>query len=227
MFLHRIHLDLRCREARRDLSDPYQLHSTLCRAFCEPGRKCPEGEFLWRHEPETDSAGCPRILVQSRTIPEWTGIGVQGWLAKVDPAIDLKERLKLDSLKSGQSFRFRLRANPCVTRNGKRLGLLRLDEQEKWIERKGKLHGFSLPHHTSFDLSESSQERVDTRISQEQMLRGNQHSGNAIRIFSVLYDGILAVTKTDSFRDALQTGIGHGRVMGLGLLSVATVNSEG
>ncbi len=221
MFLHRIHLDPRCREARRDLSDPYQLHSTLCRAFCEPDRKCPESEFLWRLEPETDSAGRPRILLQSRTIPDWTGIGVQRWLAKADPAIDLRERLKLDSLKAGQRFRFRLRANPCVTRNGKRLGLMRLEEQEKWIERKGKLHGFSLPKLASFDLSELSQERVDIRISQEQMIRGKQHSGNAIRIFSVLYDGILTVTEPVSFRGALQSGIGHAKAMGLGLLSVA------
>lgn len=223
MFLHRIHLDPRCREARRDLSDPYQLHSTLCRAFCEPDRKCPEGEILWRLEPETDSTGSPRILVQSRTMPDWEGIGVKGWLGNADPAIDLKDRLRLDSLKVGQRFRFRLRANPCVTRNGKRLGLLRLEEQEKWIERKAGQHGFSLPQLASFDLSQSSQDRVDVRISQDQMLRGNQHSNNAIRIFSVLYDGILNVTEPDKFRNSLQTGIGHGKVMGLGLLSVVPV----
>lgn len=223
MFLHRIHLNPRCREARRDLSDPYQLHSTLCRAFSEPDKKCSEGEFLWRLEPETDSVGCPRILVQSRVIPDWTGISVKGWLANADSAIDLKDRLKLDSLKAGQRFRFRIRANPCVCRNGKRQGLLRLEEQETWIEQKGKLHGFSMPQLTTFDFSESSQERIDVRISQEQMLRGNQHSGNNIRIFSVLYDGILTVTEPDKFRDVLQTGIGHGKVMGLGLLSVVPV----
>ena len=223
MLLHRIHLDPRCREARRDLSDPYQLHSTMCRAFCEPDRKCPEGEILWRLELETDPTGCLRILVQSRSTPDWTSIGVQGWLAKADPAIDLKDRLKLQSLKVGQRFRFRLRANPCVTRNGKRLGLLRLEEQEKWIERKGGQHGFSLPQLASFDLSASPQERIDVRISQEQMLRGKQHAGNGIRIYSVLYDGILTVTEADKFRAALQTGIGHGKVMGLGLLSVAPI----
>jgi CRISPR system Cascade subunit CasE len=223
MLLHRIHLDPRCREARRDLSDPYQLHSTLCRAFCEPDRKCPEGEILWRLEPETDPTGCPRILVQSRTVADWAGIGVQGWLAKAEPAIDLKDRLKLDSLRIGQRFRFRLRANPCVTRNGKRLGLLRLGEQEKWVERKGEQHGFSLPQLGSFDLSQSSQERVDVRISQDQMLRGNQHLNNAIRMFSVLYDGTLNVTEPDKFQNALQTGIGHGKVMGLGLLSVVPI----
>ena len=220
MFLNRIHLDPRCKEARRDLSDPYQLHSTLCRAFSSADKKCPEGEFLWRLEPETDANGCPRILVQSRSIPDWTGVGVQKWLAAADSAIDLKERLKLNSLTSGKRFRFRLRANPCVCRNGKRQGLLRLEEQETWIKRKGELYGFSLPQLASFDLSESPQERVDVRVSQEQMLRGSQHSGNGIQIFSVLYDGILTVTAPDTFRDALQNGIGHGKVMGLGLLSV-------
>jgi CRISPR system Cascade subunit CasE len=221
MFLHKIHLDMRCREARRDLSDPYQLHSTLCRAFSVPDRKCPGGEFLWRLEPEVDTTGCPRILVQSRTIPNWKYIGVQGWLAEADPAIDLKDRLNLDSLRIGRRFRFRLRANPCICRDGKRLGLLRLEEQEKWVERKGERHGFSLPEMLSFDFSESSKKRVDVRISQEHMLRGKQHSGNVIRIFSVLYDGILSVTEPNAFRGALRTGIGHGKVMGLGLLSVA------
>lgn len=39
----------------------------------------------------------------------------------------------------------------------------------------------------------------------------------------MLYDGILTVTEPDKFRDALQTGIGHGKVMGLGLLSVVPI----
>ena len=223
MLLHRIHLDRRCCEARRDLSDPYQLHSTLCRAFCSPDRKCPEGEFLWRLEPETDPAGCPRILVQSKAMPDWAGVGVQGWLANADSAIDLKDRLKLDSLKAGQRFRFRLRANPCVTRDGKRLGLLRTDEQEEWLERKGRQHGFSLPKLVSFDFSEAQQERIDVRISQEQMLRGRQHTDNGIRIYSALYDGILVVTDPGNFRVALRTGVGHGKTMGLGLMSVVPI----
>jgi len=237
MFLHRIHLDPRCREARRDLADPYQLHSTLCRAFSTPVRKCPEGEFLWRLEPETDPSGCPRILVQSRSLPNWSSIGVQGWLAKTDPAVDLKDWLNLDSLKAGQRFRFRLRANPCVCRNGKRLGLLHTEEQEKWIVRKGKQHGFSLPQLASFDLSDSSQERIDVLISQEQMLRGKRRDGVDIRIFSVLYDGILSITEPESFRRTLlggvkkeaskdkkvTMGIGNGRAMGLGLLSVVPI----
>jgi CRISPR system Cascade subunit CasE len=116
-----------------------------------------------------------------------------------------------------------LRANPCVTRNGKRLGLMRLDEQRSWLNRKGGQHGFSLPKLEPFDFSESTQEYIDVRIYQGQMLMGKQHHGNGIRIYSVLYDGVLTVTDPEKFRDTLQTGIGHGKVMGLGLLSVVPV----
>lgn len=55
------------------------------------------------------------------------------------------------------------------------------------------------------------------------MIRGEQHGGNGIRIDSVLYDGVLTVVDPDTLGAALQTGIGHGKVMGLGLLSVAPI----
>lgn len=221
MFLYRIHLNLRCPDARRDLADPYQLHSTLSRIFAPPGGKCPAGELLWRIEPETDSAGLPLILMQGRTNRERPTAGPRDWSVKVDPPIDLMQRLQLSTLEPGRRFRFRLRANPSVTREGKRLGLLRLEDQEAWIARKGQQHGFSIPRLTSFHLPESSRERIDVRVSQERTLNGRQHTGNQIRVYSVLYDGILTVTEPGRFVEALRTGIGHGKVMGLGLLSIA------
>jgi len=221
MYLSRIHIDPRCKDARRDLSDPYQLHSTLCRAFSAPEILCPAGAFLWRLEPETDVTGWARILVQSKSIPDWAAIGVEGWLAHHDAPLDLARRLNLGSVRSGDRFRFRLRGNPCVTRNGKRLGLFRVEDQEAWIARKGGQHGFVIPRLIFSDLSGTSPNRLNVRISQPQMLRGNRRSGGAIKVFSVLYDGVLQVADPSKFRNALEIGVGHGKVMGLGLLSVA------
>lgn len=227
MYLHRIHIDHRGKDARRDLANPYELHSTLCRAFSAPDSKCPEGEFLWRLEPESDRQGRPRVLIQSRSLPDWSRIGMRTWLVEEpEPAIDLAERLRLYDVKPGQRFRFRLRANPCVTRQGKRLGLLRLEEQETWISRKGERHGFFLPILPSFVPEEGSRPRVDVRVSQEQMLCGRKRGDekHEIRVFSVLFDGVLTVTDPDGFRQALATGIGHGKSMGLGLLSVVPMS---
>ena len=86
--------------------------------------------------------------------------------------------------------------------------------------RRGKLHGFELPRVASFDLSESLPVRCDVHVSHEQMLSGKQHSGNGIRIFSVLFDGVLTVVDSGAFSKAIGSGIGHGKALGLGLLSV-------
>jgi CRISPR system Cascade subunit CasE len=107
-----------------------------------------------------------------------------------------------------------------VTRNHKRLGLLRLADQEAWVARKGELHGFRVPRLTPPGRSESPEVRFDVRVSEERMLRGQQHAGNGIRVYAVLFDGFLTVTDPEKFRLALHTGIGHGKAMGLGLLSV-------
>jgi CRISPR system Cascade subunit CasE len=60
-------------------------------------------------------------------------------------------------------------------------------------------------------------------VSHEQMLSGKQHSGNGIRIFSVLFNGVLTVADPDVFRLTLGSGIGHGKALGLGLLSAVPV----
>ncbi|QEW05310.1 type I-E CRISPR-associated protein Cas6/Cse3/CasE [Nitrincola iocasae] len=223
MLLHRIHLDPRCKEVRRDLADYYQLHSTLCRAFSKADKKCPPGEFLWRHEPETNAKGLPQILILSKNLPDWSGIGIKGWLNSVDPAIDLKEKLQLQQLSPGQRFRFRLRANPSVTRKGKRFGLMQASEQESWLEKKSHLHGFQLQELPSFALTESENCRLDVCIVEERVLRGKQHSGNSITIFSVLFEGVLSVTEPEKFIQTLGSGIGHAKAMGQGMLSIIPV----
>jgi CRISPR system Cascade subunit CasE len=236
MHLHRIHLNPRCKEARRDLADPYQMHATLCRAFFPQETKCPPNTMLWRLEPETDRYGRARVLIQSRELPDWTRISAD-WLAPamsdtdvpLSPGIDLVQKLALDTLKTGQAFRFRLRANPCKTMQGKRVGLVHPDAQQAWLARKGEQHGFLLPESATpdyFDFMQSPKARAyhDVRIAHEQLLKGTQHGGNAIRVYSALFEGRLTVTDPERFRAALETGIGHGKVMGLGLLSVIPVS---
>jgi CRISPR system Cascade subunit CasE len=222
MFLHRLYLNVRCREARRDLADPYQLHSTLCRAFTVPDHPCPENAFLWRLESERDGEGNPRLLVQSRDLPTWDQIEPKAWFARTpDPALNLVDRLDLDALKAGMRFRFRLRANPCMTRDGKRVGLRRTGDQEAWLARMGQeLHGFKLPRLAGFDFEDSAVGQLDLRITQPEVLQGRPRNGNPISVFSVLFEGRLTVDDPCRFRNALLSGIGHGKVLGLGLLSV-------
>jgi CRISPR system Cascade subunit CasE len=225
MLLHRITLNPRSKEARRDLADPYQMHATLCRAFFPQDTPCPPGALLWRLEPEVDREGRARVLIQSQATPDWSSLYESGWLALAEPGIDLVQKLSLDSLAVGQTFRFRLRANPCKTQQGKRLGLLHFEAQQTWLARKGEQHGFSLPCADApdyFDFLDSAKGEPypDIRVSQDQMLVGRRQDGNVIHVFSVLFEGQLKVSDTAKFRAVFDLGIGHGKVMGLGMLSV-------
>jgi CRISPR system Cascade subunit CasE len=222
VFLHSVRLDPRCREARRDLADAYQMHATLSRAFHVANEKCPPGKFLWRLEASRSGEQTPQLLIQGTTVADWNRVGLAGWLVRADPPLDLRARLRLDSLHVGQEFRFRLRANPSVTRAGKRLGLLHREEQEQWLLRKANLHGFAVPLRAGADVVRDSSP-ADVHISQEQMIMARKHDGSSIRLYSVLYDGLLRVTDVDRFTGTLQVGIGHGKAFGLGLLSVAPV----
>ncbi len=228
MRLFRVHLNPSCKEARRDLADPYQMHATLCRAFFPAGTPCPSGSLLWRLEPEADADGHPRMLIQSRGLPDWSTLSATGWLARDEPG----KPLAFDAIESGQTFRFRLRANPCRTVQGKRQGLVHADAQREWLSRKGERHGFAMPESGAPDYFDSLQIAggrpfPDVRISHERMLEGRQHGGNAIRVYSALFEGRLTVTDHTSLRTALETGIGHGKVMGLGLLSLAQLPDQG
>ena len=207
MLLHRLFLNLRCREVRRDLADPYQMHSTLCRAFSLENQKCPPTMFLWRLEPESGPDGSAKLLVQSRSEPDWPRIGIKGWLSEESViGVDVIQKLGLSKLSINTRFRYRLRANPSITRQNKRLGLFKLEEQLSWLKRKGERHGFI----------------VETcHVSDESLLHGIQHNGNTISVFSVLYDGFLNVSNPREFVDGVASGVGHARALGLGLLSIA------
>lgn len=210
MYLHRLSLNLRCREARRDIADPYEMHSTLCRAFASSDTKCAEGAFLWRLESDQGTDGyCAKVIIQSRELPEWKRISPNIWFFEAPShAVNIKEKLKLDAVVKTTRYRYRLRANPAVCRSGKRLGLFGEEDQIAWMNRQGERNGFSL---------------VSIHRSEERMLSGKNRKEFSIKVFSVLFEGILSVTEPELFCKAVSVGIGHGKAMGLGLFSVVPV----
>jgi len=222
MLLHKLNLNHLSREVRRDLASPYELHSTLCRAFSTAEKKCQAGTFLWRLETSKNKNSHPILLVQSTVLPDWSRIELKDWFEEIpDKPLNLTSLLSLENIQKNQRFRFRLRANPSICRKGKRQGLFNLVDQEKWIASKGILHGFKLSELPSFAMEDRHD--LDLMISEDQMLRGLQRSGHEIKIYSVLFDGILTVTDKDKFLSVIKSGIGHGKMMGLGLLSLAPI----
>lgn len=210
MYLSRLTLNPRAFAARRDLSSPYELHATLCRAFAAPGEAVPR--FLWRLEPLRRST-LPTILVQSVGVPGWevlTADAFNGYLAEQPEA----KPVPLEHLQPGQILRFRLKANPTVTKRDpddpakrKRHGLKGVEEQLEWLARQGQKGGF-----TVLGALVAHSERV-------QMVK--HKGGSPITVQSVLYEGHLKISDLEPFKAALAAGLGHAKALGFGLLSIA------
>jgi CRISPR system Cascade subunit CasE len=186
-------------QARRDLANRYDLHRTLCWAFAAPREAHP----LWRLE-LTRPGEPPRLLVQSLAAPAWEEVAGRHrgyFLNHQTKPLDLRGRLVTD-----QRLRFRLEANPTVTRDGKRHGLWRLEDQMGWLARQAERGGFAV------------ESAVVTR--QERLALRKHDQARGIVLYSVLFDGYLRVRDAGRLVQALADGIGHGKALGLGLLSL-------
>lgn len=199
MYLSQLTLDPGQRQARRDLANRYDLHRTLCRAFDAPQDARP----LWRLELLRPGEP-PRLLVQSRTTPDWARVAAEhpGYLADHGgKPLDLAAQLT-----SGQRLRFRLEANPTVTRDGKRHGLWREEDQLAWLNRQAARGGFAV------------EAAVVTR--EERLALRKPGQPRPIVLHAVLFDGRLVVADPALLAAALDSGLGHGKALGLGLLSL-------
>lgn len=202
MYLSRLTLDTRSAQARRDLSDPYEMHRTLSRAFATSEDETP-ARFLWRLEHSSNAWGKPQLLVQSAALSDW---GVLSALPNYLQADVESKELQLESLIEPEGrYRFRLMANPTVTRQGKRYGLMTMPEQLAWLERQGERQGFVVEAAlvTASDLSTSR--KGDKRISFQR----------------TCFDGLLKITSPNDIARAVQCGIGPAKAFGCGLLSLA------
>jgi len=202
MFLSRVELNLKARPVRRDLANPYAMHSTLTRLFAEPDEK-PE-RFLWRLEVEPDQA---RLLLQSHRPPVWERVqNADTYFSEIDPAKPLDQYF--ESLQIGKLFRFRLKANPVVTKAGKRLGLSNIEEQLNWLSERVSTRGFQI-----LGAMVSTSER-------EKYTKANSNSPPII-IQTATFDGHLRVTDPECAKTAVLQGIGPAKAFGCGLLTLA------
>ena len=200
IFLSRLTLDPRSRQAAQEFRNPYEMHRTLSRAFGDGPDALEEARCLFRAE---EPVGAKRafVIVQSRVQPAWDRLPQTGYLESPPDVNSLDPRFP-----AGVRLAFRLRANPTVKREGRRHAVLGNDELKAWMERKAAAGGFSLLSVTA---------RVEQTV---QMLKPGLQPAP---LHCVLFDGILQVDDPTLFHDTVEAGIGTARGMGFGLLSLA------
>lgn len=213
MYLSRLILNPRSRRVQREVAHPYEMHRSLMRAFPDDLKDGDE-RVLFRLEPSRN--GGLVLLVQSWTLPDWSWLaepGARDYLLPVGEPNPAVKSFDLD-LAPGQLLAFRLRANPTARKrlpdgSRKRVGLYDEEEQMAWLKRKAEQGGFRL-------VSARTTERDDVggKIKRDD-------ETHQLKLAAVRFDGLLQVTDPERLREAVRQGIGSGKGLGFGLLSLA------
>jgi len=243
MYLSRLTLNLRNAQVRRELACPYEMHRTLLRAFPEGAVKVSRDKdnsagVLFRVD-EKPHENIIAVLVQSKTTPDWSFLnGLRdrpghSYLlpasvvgdGRPNPAMtdefDLSKKLAV-----GQTFAFRLRANPTKRLGkaagddkGKRVGMYKEEQQLKWLREKLEGNENRRQLAGGFRLERVQISRQE-KIENSKAINRADHSHD-LKIFAVQFDGVLQVVDLGKAIRTVECGIGSSKGMGFGLLSVA------
>jgi len=221
MYLSRLTLNPRNRRVQRELANPYELHRTLMSAFPE---KLPAGERVLFRVDVDDRTGVPTVLLQSHTAPDWAWLGdprANGYLLRAPESKPFEL-----SFTPGQTLAFHLRANPTVKhsapgqRQGRRDPLYREEDQLKWLERKAAAGGFRLVRVAVLKEGNSyGQQPVKKTAEETEQEKGPKR--RRLTLYAVRFEGLLQVTDPAKLWETVQQGIGPGKGLGFGLLSLA------
>jgi CRISPR system Cascade subunit CasE len=219
LLLSQLSLNLSHREVRRDLGNAYDLHRTLSRAFVD-GPEAVVKPFLWRLETGRPMEP-PRILVQSGAEPVWDQLP-EGYVTSLAERAWRPEAVFL----AGRAVKLRVLANPTVCRvptpskdkpcpegpargQRKRLGLWREDEQLEWLLRQAQRLGLS---------------KVQAAVSRSERWRCRRGK-SPLTVAVAQFDGQAVIADPDALAAGVRSGIGHARMLGLGLVSIAPLGT--
>lgn len=227
MYLSRIQLNPRRRDARALLASPRKLHGAVLASFPVPpvGERAGDGRVLWRLDVEEHHT---LLYVVSPDAPDFAHLAEQaGWpttqRGEVRPYDALLERLG-----EGQRWAFRLTANPTRyvvhphTGKAKRMGHVTVSQQEEWLQQKASEHGFEIvgTEHPGADGGHVVVPELSvTRRATHSFSRPDAKA--PVTLTTAQFDGVLRVQDVPRFRETLVTGIGPGKAYGCGLLTVA------
>jgi CRISPR system Cascade subunit CasE len=202
MYLTQLNLKRLDRSVVKVLADIYRLHQAVMKGFAAYRET---ERVLYRVEPE-ERDGLVSILVQSPQTPDWRQLTEEN-----RGIVSARAKEFSPAFQEGQRFMFRLRANPTVTREGKRRGLIRDESLLEWLEKK----------HERLGVRFCGMDAIDEGYVNGSKIKGDKR--HQLSLKTARFEGVLEVADAKTFTEAFRNGIGPAKAFGCGLLSLARV----
>ncbi len=232
LYLSRMALNPRSREARRDVADCYELHRTVMAMFPKSSDSA-EGSprALYRLEAEGRHAIAPSVTIQSGVEPDWDrlpagyllGVGARPESKRIDQLLSHLDRYP--------ALAFLLIANPTrklrITTSGvdglKPMRVEIRDDQTlmDWLRRKGREGGFEPLEVRAAPSAGVPIYEVMATSGKRAGVQRRKGAHNRLTFGAVRFEGRLRVTDSAAFTQTVTQGVGSAKAFGFGLLSVA------
>lgn len=215
MFLSRVELNSYRRETMRALGSPQIMHAAVMASFDSFSSERSDERVLWRIDRVGPST---YLLIQSGDRPDLHHIVDQFGrpdTGQTGDTIDYEPFLS--GIESGQTWRFRLRANPV--RNvpsgepnvrGKVCHHVTSEQQLKWLLDRSEGLGVSMVN-----------DGIPTVSIVQREKRTFDRKGSKVTISMVTFEGVLTVVDRDRFLQSLRNGIGRAKAYGCGMITIA------
>jgi CRISPR system Cascade subunit CasE len=212
MYLSRIALNESRRETMEALTSPQLLHGAVEQSF-DGSRK----RNLWRVD---WLGGACYLLVLSSGQPHLSHIAEQFGYPQTEKPWDTKSYDKLlTRLQAGQTWQFRLRANPVRNSfqdqdkdlgRGKVFAHVTQAQQKQWLLSRAEACGFTL-----------AEDEFDVVHTQWVKFRKGTDGSREVTLRTATFEGMLTITDAERFQQALLSGIGRAKAYGCGLMTIA------
>lgn len=240
MYLTRFRMNTGRSGARRLLASPHLMHGAVNTAFpAPPPRTGEQPRVLWRVD--RDHQADAKLYIVSPDRPDLTHLVEQaGWPALEPQGWDTFGYAQfLDALAEGDTWGFRLTANPVhnIRRQRdsreqptKRAAHRTPRYQMEWLLKRQEPSGFEIvrkpadrqltPQGDEYELAVLDQ--LPLQFRRTPAARG----GNDVRITRATFEGRLRITDLSVFRRVLTHGLGKAKAYGCGLLTLAPVGAR-
>lgn len=224
-YLSRVRLNPARRAGRGVLGSRQVMHAAVMASF--PGRLADRTSerVLWRLDPGN---GELLLYVVSPEPPDFTHLIEQaGWPTL--PTWETREYTPLlDRLTEGQSWQFRLTANPTRARprtdgaSSQRFGHVTVEQQQGWLVDRSRRAGFELPAALGPDGEKRPEYGLVVR---DRVVERFKRGSGTVTVSRATFEGHLVVVDPAAIRATLVVGLGPAKAYGCGLLTLAPVEA--
>ena len=216
--MSRIQLNPQRRGARHLLSSPQRLHAAVLGCFPAPptGDRDGAARVLWRVDHDRERT---LLYVVSPSEPDFAALAEDAGWPTTERGVVKPYQPLLDTLESGQTWAFRLTANPTRYLPGddgraRRVAHVTVGHQEQWLRDRVERAGFRIAGESNLLVSRRNVETFTRRDT-------TRARTGTVTVAIAQFDGLLEVTDPQLLRTALVTGIGPAKAYGCGLLTLA------